>query len=89
MLGGAIGLFIGSVAVLAFRASEREQAAPDRGEQGPSSPRGTVLVLQALRSATVVLRPFRTTSSGSSPTAYALGAAPRRPPDPTTPSVLP
>ena len=72
MLGGAIGLFIGSVAVLAFRASEREQAAPETGEQAVL-PRGTVLVLQALRSATVVLDRSDHLIRVS-PTAYALGA---------------
>ena len=72
MLGGALGLFLGAVAMVAFQASERALAAPEPGEQ-PRLPQGTVAVLQALRSATVVLdstdRLLRI-----SPTAYALGA---------------
>ena len=71
MLGGALGLFLGAVAMVAFQASERALAAPEPGEQ-PRLPQGTVAVLQALRSATVVLdssdRLLRI-----SPTAYALG----------------
>ncbi len=70
VLGGVIGLFLGSVAILAFRASERQPSVPEPGEAAELPP-DVVAVLQSLRSATVVLdstnRILRV-----SPTAYAL-----------------
>jgi two-component system sensor histidine kinase SenX3 len=72
VLGGAVGLFVGAVAAIAFRVSERAQAEPGTGGQ-PLLPVGAVAVLQALRSATVVVdRADRLVRV--SPSAYALGA---------------
>ncbi len=71
MLGGAIGLLVGSVVVLAFRISERDQAAPDPGDR-ELLPKGTVAVLQALQSASVVLD-SADHAIRVSPTAYSLG----------------
>ncbi len=71
VLGGIVGVLLATVAIVAFRVSEREQAGLDPGEQDVL-PVGAVAVLQALRSASAVLdsedRLVRV-----SPTAYALG----------------
>ncbi len=71
VLGGIVGVLLATVAVVAFRVSERQQVGLDPGEQDVL-PVGAVAVLQALRSASVVLdsedRLVRV-----SPTAYAMG----------------
>ncbi|HSF98957.1 MAG TPA: ATP-binding protein [Ornithinibacter sp.] len=53
ILGGAVGLVIGAVAVLATRWSERSTAAPEPAD--PPLPRGVGDVLSVLRSIAVVL----------------------------------
>ena len=71
LVGGLFGLFVGIVALLAFRLSEREQTAmPPQPE--PELDEGLVRALAVLRSAAVVLD----AADGvvrASPLAYALG----------------
>jgi two-component system sensor histidine kinase SenX3 len=72
-LAGIVGILIGAAAMLAFRASEREQRTPTESERpDPVLPAGLADVLSTLRSAAVVLdtgdRVLRATAA-----AYSLG----------------
>lgn len=71
LVGGLFGLFVGIVAMLAFRLSEREQTAmPPQPE--PELDEGLVRALAVLRSAAVVLDAANGVVRAS-PLAYALG----------------
>ena len=71
VLAGGLGLFVGAVAVLAFRYSERQQKAmPPRPE--PELPRGVAEVLSVLDSGAIVLDATGRVVKAS-PTAYAFG----------------
>ena len=71
-LAALVGVLVGAVAALAFRASEREQQRPEEERPAPTLPPGAADVLALLASSTVVLdaddRVVR-----ASPAAYSFG----------------
>jgi two-component system sensor histidine kinase SenX3 len=71
-VGGAVGLLIGAVTVLAFRLSEREQGRGAPTAPEPLVPPGVATVLSVLRSSALVVGPDDTVLKASAP-AHALG----------------
>ena len=71
-VGGAVGLLIGTVTVLAFRLSEREQGRGAPTAPEPLVPPGVATVLSVLRSSALVVGPDDTVLKASAP-AHALG----------------
>jgi two-component system sensor histidine kinase SenX3 len=72
LVGGAVGLLIGAVTVLAFRLSEREQGRVAPTSPEPLVPPGVATVLMVLKSSALVVGPDDRVLKASAP-AHALG----------------
>ncbi len=72
LVGGAVGLLIGAVVVLAFRISERDQGRMPPTAPEPLVPPGVAIVLSVLRSSALVVGPDDEVLKASAP-AHALG----------------
>jgi two-component system sensor histidine kinase SenX3 len=72
LVGGAVGLLLGAVTVLAFRLSEREQGRVAHPTPEPLVPPGVATVLMVLKSSALVVGPDDRVLKASAP-AHALG----------------